>query len=204
MKIIVAADGTLSKSEFAAYLNVKRGYVTQLITAGRVVLTDDGQRVRVDESVELINATRDPSRQGTVDRHAANRAAAQQPALQPAPQPPPPTGDITQELKTDKAGSLYQASKALREKYNAMAAKRDYEISTGELLRAADVARIVATAATIVRARLEAMPDILSPQLAAETDEQRCRTALLDHVELTLAELSRQFQKLAHTPPETT
>jgi hypothetical protein len=199
MKIIVAADGTLSKSEFAAYLNVKRGYVTQLITAGRVVLTDDGQRVRVAESVELINATRDPSRQGTVDRHAANRAAAQQ----PAPQPPPPTGDITQELKTDKAGSLYQASKALREKYNAMAAKRDYEISTGELLRAADVARIVATAATIVRARLEAMPDILSPQLAAETDEQRCRTALLDHVELTLAELSRQFQKLAHTPPET-
>jgi excisionase family DNA binding protein len=200
MKITAAADGTLSKSEFAAYLNVKRGYITQLITAGRLVLTDDGQRVRVDESVELINATRDPSRQGTVDRHAANRAAAQQ----PAPQPPPPTGDITQELKTDKAGSLYQASKALREKYNAMAAKRDYEISTGELLRAADVARIVATAATIVRARLEAMPDILSPQLAAETDEQRCRTALLDHVELTLAELSRQFQKLAHTPPETT
>jgi excisionase family DNA binding protein len=199
MKITAAADGTLSKSEFAAYLNVKRGYITQLITAGRLVLTDDGQRVRVDESVELINATRDPSRQGTVDRHAANRAAAQQ----PAPQPPPPTGDITQELKTDKAGSLYQASKALREKYNAMAAKRDYEISTGELLRAADVARIVATAATIVRARLEAMPDILSPQLAAETDEQRCRTALLDHVELTLAELSRQLQKLAHTPPET-
>jgi hypothetical protein len=48
------------------------------------------------------------------------------------------------------------------------------------------------------------MPDILSPQLAAETDEQRCRTALLDHVEHTLAELSRQFQKLAHSPPTET
>ena len=99
--------------------------------------------------------------------------------------------------------NLYQASKALREKYSAMTTKLEYEVLIKQYLKADDVASALSNAATIVRARLESLPDTLAAQLAAEKDEQRCRAILTDSIELTLTELNRRFLKITEQPNPT-
>ena len=64
---------TESFRQFAARLGCRPGYVTELRHAGRLVLTEDGRRVRVAESLRLIQDTRDPTKAGVRARHAAER-----------------------------------------------------------------------------------------------------------------------------------
>ena len=64
-------------------------------------------------------------------------------------------------------------------------------------LPAADVESAIADAVTQIRARLEALPDILAPQLAAEPDEAKCRALLADEIEHALTELARAFGNVA-------
>lgn len=195
---------TLNQAKFAAQLGVTKSYVTQLKQAGRLVLTDG--LVDVEASLQLMEDTRTPDRAAVAERHAQERSA--KPITAPATQPPPvPQLETTTEspVKTapvyefspgDKAGSVYQQSRAIKEKYNAMAAKREYEISIGVLLIADEVSGVIANAATIVRTRIESLPDILAPQFAAERDEQKIRALWIDYNESMLTEMCRQFQKL--------
>jgi len=193
---------TLSRSGFAAYINVKPGYVTQMITAGRIVLTDDGKRVLVAESLERIEATRDPSKMGVAEYHAKERGAEVRKIDLSQTRNDPDT--IDREISAmEKAGNLYQASKALREKYSAMTTKLEYEVLIKQYLKADDVASALSNAATIVRARLESLPDTLAAQLAAEKDEQRCRAILAENIETTLTELNRRFLKITEQPNPT-
>jgi hypothetical protein len=97
---------------------------------------------------------------------------------------------------TGKAGSAYQQARAMREKYAAMQAKISYEKEIGLLLVAHDVKMAVADGDALIRNRLEALPDILAPQLAAEKDEQRIRALLSDQIEYLLDELSRSFKSM--------
>jgi hypothetical protein len=66
------AGATATFARFARILECSKSYVTQLKADGRLVLTDDSQRVRVAESLERIRATADPAKAGVVARHAAN------------------------------------------------------------------------------------------------------------------------------------
>jgi hypothetical protein len=184
------ATAEMTLSEFANHLGKKGSWVTQLKQDGRLVLTDDGKRVRVAESVARIEATRDPSMQGVADHHAAARAVK---ATAPAAAAQPPET----QLGTEKIGSTYQAARAVKEQYLARAAKRDYELSIGKLLVADDVRHALAAAATTLRARLEALPDTLGPQLAPITDEHQTRATLAEAIEHTLAELAREFGHIA-------
>jgi hypothetical protein len=178
----------MTKSQFAKHINVKPGYVTQLQTAGRLVM--EGDKVNVEASVARIEATRDPSKAGVTDRHAKARAEKQQ------TETAPPEND--EELDDDDVlvGSPYQRAKAMREKYNAMAAKISYQKEIKELLPVADVRQAVMDGDVLIRSRLESLPDMLAPQLAAETDEQRVRAMLIEQIEHLLAELSSSFNKL--------
>ena len=132
---------------------------------------------------------KDPGKVGVVARHEQDRAQkqagakpAQAPSLDDAP---------------GKAGSVYQNARAMKETYNAKQAKLSYEKETGLLLVADEARAAVADGDTIIRNRLESLPDILAPQLAAETDEQKIRSMLTDHIESLLGDLSRSFKTLA-------
>jgi hypothetical protein len=70
-------------------------------------------------------------------------------------------------------------------------------VRDGELLEAGDVAATVTTAVTVLRNRLEALADVLGPQLAAEGDEARCRALVAESVEHALEETARQFAAMA-------
>lgn len=181
---------TATFSEFAAIAGFKRSYVPQLKAAGRLVLTEDGKRVRVAESLARIEATKDPSKAGVAARHAASRAEAPPEAdgeSDPSPAMPTPAVD----------GYGYQEARAERERWQARLAQLEYERESGKLMAADDVASTVAAATTTLRSRLESLPDTLAPQLAAISDEGALRALLADAIEHALDEVSRQFAQLA-------
>lgn len=197
---MIAAPGTASLREFATLAGFKPSYITQLKSDGRLVLTADGRRVHVAESLARIEATRDPAKAAVAARHAAARSGVAGVAATPlgiaAPEPthaaPAPDPDTAA-----RAGSTYQSARAVRERFLALQAKLDYEQASGKLLPAAEVESALAAAVTTLRGRLESMPDTLGPQLAAEADEARCRALLAETIEHLLDETARQFANIA-------
>lgn len=187
---------TMTKSEFASHINVKPGYVSQLITAGRLIM--DGDKVVVEDSIKRINETRDPSKAAVAARHETARQEKRSPAT--AVQDESIIPDEVREKTNDDighaAGSAYQHAKAFREKYNALSAKMAYEREIKTLLPADDVRQAVMDGDTIIRSRLESLPDQLAPLLAAEMDEQRVRAILIEQIEHLLTDLSGSFYKL--------
>lgn len=63
----------VSRAEFARLQGYGRARVTQLANEGRLVLAENGKDVYVIESIARIEATRDLSKIGTVERHAKAR-----------------------------------------------------------------------------------------------------------------------------------
>lgn len=194
----MTAPAELSLSEFATLAGYKASYVTELRKSGRLVMTADGKRVRVAESLALIESTRDPSRQGVADRHAAARGASD------APAPGDDTADAADAPEDAPApeARAYHSNRARREHWLALAAERDYRKSMGELLERAEVLPAIAEAVTQFRKHLEQLRDTLSPALAAEPTEAGCRKLLGDEIELALSELSRAFGAIAAVDPE--
>jgi hypothetical protein len=192
--------GTASFARFAQILGERsKSYVTQLKAEGRLVLTEDGKRVRILESIELIRKTADPSKAGVVARHAAARTASEAQADQaPVPAPASATEAGEEEDKPDDGNDgRYQHWRARSERAKALAAERDNRVRDGELLEARDVVAAASAATTTLRQRLESLADVLGPQLAAENDEARCRALVAEAVEHALDETSRQFAALA-------
>ena len=187
---------TCTLSDFAGIAGFKRGYVTQLKKDGRLVLTEDGKRVCVPESLAQIAATRDPSKAGVVARHAANRATTGGEGAAVVPAAPPAGADAAGDIDEDRDGG-YQHSRAMKERYQAMGAKRDYLLSIGQLMDAGEVEAAIAAAVTTLRTRLESLPDVLGPQLAAINDEPQARATLAEAIEHALDETSRQFFNLS-------
>lgn len=182
-----------SFTDFARLLGKRPSWVTQLRKDGRLVLTEDGKRVMVAESIARIEDTRDPAMQAVADRHAAARVEAYEAEPEAHQAPPPADGD-----EPDEDGNMnYQSARALKEHYLAMAAKRDYEIAVGKLLAADEVRMAIASAAATLRADLENLPDNIAPVLAAETDEARIRVLLTDEIEHMLENLSERFRQVA-------
>ncbi len=198
--------GTATFTGFARILGERSpSYVTQLKDAGRLVLTDDGKRVRVAESLALIQSTRDPAKAGVAGRHAATRSAsADRPPAKPvAPVAAADAAATDEESEpapaSDYDGHSTRRGRALADKaeWDAKVAQRDYEISMGQLLPTADVTASVASAATSLRTALENLPNTLAPELAAATEEGRVRVLLGEAIEHALEEISRKFAAIA-------
>jgi len=195
---------TASFREFADLAKVKPSYVTELRRDGRLMLTEDGKRVLVDASLELIRDTADPARRGVALRHAAARGAPSasiqgekpETSSEPSDEEAAP-GEAAADHPND--GHARRRAKALADKEEALAAQaiRDYNQSMGKLMDVADVEEAVAQAGTVFRKALERLPDNLAPQLAAVVDEGRIRAMLTDEFHHVLTELAREFSSIA-------
>lgn len=186
----------LGFSAFAKAMGWKPSYVTSLRHAGRLVLTDDNLQVRVPESLQRIADTRDPSKAGVADRHAAGRAARE------AEQDGDMHGD-DDALHAPQAraagqggedGNRYQRARAAKEQYLAMQAKLDYEERIGKLVDAQQVRAIAADMGATVRRRLESLPTVLAA-MVDERDRDRIHTLTTDHVEQTLSDLESAYAR---------
>lgn len=197
-------EGTASFKAFARILGERSpSYVTQLKGEGRLVLTDDGKRVRVDESLALIRSTADPSKAGVVARHAADRGVGQGGGATAAGGAPGGDDGADDESLANPADPVQESharrrAKALADKAetDAKAAERDYRISMGELLEAGEVEQAVRAAVATFRGSLENLPNTLAPELSGLSDEGRIRVALGEAFEHVLEELSRRFASI--------
>lgn len=189
---MAAPDRAVTLKQFAQLLDVSPGYVTELKQAGRLVLNDKG-RVLADASRASIAATADPAKDGVRARHAATRGrGAAQGAVDPSEgDSGADPADTFEPLSSDakrRARALADAAEAdTRKKL------RDEQVELGLLWSADEVAHGVSGAIATLRNGLENLPAILAPQVAAETDEAKCRVLMLDAIEHALEELARQF-----------
>lgn len=191
--------GTEGFRAFADRLGYKPGYVTQLKQSGRLVLTEDGRRVRVAESLKLIAETRDPTKLGVRARHAAARDLGMSAASVDEPRMSGESDADTVDLPAMPADPLYlRRTKAQAEREEALARKalRDEQVEMGALLVKDEVQAVVADAVVQLRSRLELLPAVLSPQLAATDDEDAIRVKLRDGIEQAFEELARKFASI--------
>ena len=191
---------TCTLPEFAQRIGKTRTYAYELRKAGRLVMAPDGKQVLIVESLARYEATKDPSKQGVADRHAAARAAVVEPdeateerAAAPSARPGAPNADAV--------GSSYQQARAVKEKFFALEAKRAYEVAIGTLRDAREVEGLVATAMVEIRQRMENLATSIAPIVAAQADEAAVRATLRDAFEHTLQSASHHFDQLRKTSP---
>lgn len=98
-------------------------------------------------------------------------------------------------IKTiDQIGNSYAAARAVKERYQAMLAKLEYERSTGVLVPKSEVASAVADIVTRFRLASENIPFRAAPELVGQ-DLDQIRAILKQHVYDTLNELANGFDK---------
>lgn len=165
---------TATLTEFAALRGVHKSTVTRYKQADRLVFTDDGL-IDVDASNKRIKDTADPNRDDVVRRHAEKK-------------------NKTYDIGSDDNSASYQASRAKKEKYLALQAKADYEKSIGELVERDQVQRDWTNVAIIMRSALERVPDLLSAELASESDHNRVHAILVENIESALKQASEQIK----------
>lgn len=185
----------LTPREFAKRLGYKPNYGNQLAKEGRLVYAPDGKHVLLAESLERFEATRDPSRQGVADRHAAaraNRSEAGPPATAAADVPGGEGDD------DDAAPALYDFhnAKAKREHWAAEREHAAYRKEAGELIELAHHIAALSDLGATVRAKLEAWATVLPPQLVGR-DESGARAVIADQVELLLRDLEAAARRHA-------
>ena len=171
----------MNQAEFARTINRSEAYITELKQAGRLVFFPDSQEIDADASVKRMLATKDITKQGVVDHNAEQRGGD--------------TLDFTE--RNLQASGAYAQARALREKYNALAAKKDYEIAVGNLLHIDEVKFVIAQGDGIIRDRLESLPDILAPQLALEISEVEIKAIVQRHINGIIENLGWKFRELS-------
>ena len=170
-------------------------YINELEKNGRAVRAPDGKLWLKAESLAAWNASRDPSRQGVADRHAAARASAP-PPYDAGSQDEPPAPRAQPSERDAAIGSNYQQARAVKEKFFALEAKRAYEVAIGTLRDAREVEGLVATAMVEIRQRLENLATSIAPIVAAQADEAAVRATLREAFEHTLKSASHHFDQL--------
>lgn len=199
---------TASFSAFARRQGWRPSYVTQLKKDGRLVLTSDGRRVLVAESITRIAATRDPSKEGVRARHGAERAQAA-PGDTSAPQggeePPGDRGGADDADDGDipfSSPHQLRRAKALADKEEALArkAQREELVEMGQLLVKDEVIAAVAAGVVQLRTGLELLLSTLPATLAALDDEAEVRTQMRDAIEQLLGDLARKFATIGKAP----
>lgn len=175
----------VSQAEFSRIKGYSRSYATELKAKG--LLVKRGRYVDIKATEAKMAELKDPAKQAVADRHAETRESKAD----------KPDNEVNgNQAHKERHGEVYQRSRALNEKYKALSAQLDYELKTGKALVAENVANAIANAAVVIRTRLESLPDISAAQLAAETDEGKIKSYLLNQVESLLDELSQQFSKI--------
>jgi hypothetical protein len=183
----------VTQAELARMFGVSRECVSQWVKKGVVVAGPDG-RIDPHRAVSDVMKKTDPARlrakifKQTGDAEAQLRARVVELESQLAGTDAPTPGDA----------SDYHRHRSDRERYAALAARRDYEKSMGTLMQADDVIHAIASAVTTLRVRLESLAAILAPQVVAAGSEDEARALIAENVEHALTECSRQFEQIAH------
>jgi len=115
---------TGSQAEFARKYGYSKAAITQFKNAGRLVFVSPGV-LDFEASRQRIIDTSDPNRADVARRHAALR-----------------NPEVEEDKATVSANS-FQNAKTVKEKYLALQAKLDYEVSSGLLVEREQVEKLI-------------------------------------------------------------
>lgn len=193
---------TMSKSEFARHLGNSPSYVTKLRKADRLVLTDDGKKVKVAESLQLIEDTKDPNRDDVAARHTENRKSQGEEKKEHPGQEKSEQADLVDQAEQEaqnKTSQSYTKSRAEKEHFAARTAELEFNKLIGQSCETDEVKTAGDELGLILRSALEILPDQLAPQLAPISDEARVYALMAEHIENTLAEIARRIEGMVKT-----
>lgn len=206
----------IKKSEFADLLGVSRGYVSQLVSSNRLVLSADGKLVRVRESLDLLAVTASVDKVGVAAKHALERMAkggssdnvlaniiemkasaarTSEARGMPAPSPPP-----RQSAQVDVVGNpldAYNHARAANELKRGRQMDLDYARDEGQLIGRDGTIKAVADLAAATRSAIERLPDRIATMLAAETDPNKVYAMLQGELDALCNTLSQQAETLS-------
>lgn len=178
----------LTKSEFADYLGLVPSYITALVKAGRIVLDGEGRsaRVKVAESLALIESTHG-GRFDVARRHAAARRRAPSEALASTSPQPPKENAAKRDSESPESEKLVDA-KTRKESAQADQEEMKAAQMAGNLIARDDVEAAMKFIGAAIRAAMEVFPDQNAPVLAPMVDlndthahlTEACRNVLLD------------------------
>jgi len=191
-------------SAFARRLDVRPSYITKLRHDGRLVLTDDGKRVKVAESIARIEETRDENRDDVRARHAKEKKKKAGASMEVGPPAPQASALAPPEKKPRAERSKFSDYRTRKMLADAELAEMERDKIRGTLVQLDTVRAAGVEVGTALRAALENMPDQLAPLVAATMDEDRCRQILQDHLEAILKEAGAKIERLGQqlaTPP---
>lgn len=196
----------VSKKDFAGLYGCSKAYVSQLVAAGRLVLTDDKKLVEVEKSFELLGVTSDPSKAGVRERWDAYRAgregAGTATVAAAVPSAPAGAGAASQLTLDDQPAaapaaapaeaprsSAYHDARTQREQAQARMAQLDLQKALGEVLEAELTLKAVMDAHLAARGEIMKMPARLAQLVAVQKDPRAC-------YDLIQAECERACQRM--------
>lgn len=182
----------LTKKQFAELRGVSSAYVSKLVKEGKLVLTDDGKKVIVDQSLARMQASRDPSKVGVAERHARERAERDvgQYTRADAPDLPPMLPQDVGTGFTDPKNIDFQKARAMREHYLAMQAKNEFLRSQRTLVERDRVEHAAFALARLQRDSFMGLPTKIAPTLAAINDPWELEKKLQEAIRNLLDDMS--------------
>lgn len=187
----------MSIGAFNKHMGYKGRYAYELAHAGRLVMAEDGKHVLVAESIQRINETKDPSRQGVADRHAQERGYEVGGAAVVSEGDGEKSEELASNAGTASADSYkFQDAKAKKEHYAALREENAYRKEAGELMEAAEALGAFADAAAKVSGVLDAVPATVGPMLA-DLDQAEVMRILGEQMDIARTEMAAAITKLA-------
>jgi len=219
-------DGYVTKSQFAKIYGCSKPYVSQLVTARRLVLSADGKLVNVDASLKLLDVTADPSKAGVRERWQAHRegrafegvasdagpaaaTASTAAALPSAAADAPPTGEQlriddqaaaakpTAPTATEPPPNLYRDARTLREQAEAQMAQIELAKAQGRVLEADSTIKAIVDAHVAARMEIMMMRDRLTQLVAPITDPRKVYDLITAECERACQGIQRRVNALS-------
>lgn len=174
---------TESKSQFAKRIHRAPSYITELIQQGRLVLTPDGKKVMVEESLQRLADTAVQTKPAVAARHEAERKQGRKKRA---------TAVINEGSR-----QYYELQlQAIKNQQKIL----DFELATGKRFAMQDVRREAQAIGNTLRASLERLVDQTAPRLAVMNDkkarEQLIATEIVNLRRVIKAEFPRALRRM--------
>lgn len=207
-------DGYVSKSQFAVIYGCSRAYVSQLVAAKRLVLSDDGKLVHVDSSLKLLNVTADPSKVGVKERWAAVREGRDPATVEIQPPLVVPAGS-SQAAGADKpaaagataaapTSSAYHDARTQREQAEAQMAQIELMERMRQIAEIEPIVRAMLDTHTAARTEVLGLADRLTQLVVSETDARKVYDTINRECERICDRMSKRIDTLRQQHSTTT
>lgn len=138
----------MTKAAYARYKGVSKPMVTKWARDGRLVMTDDGKRVKVKESDERIKSTKHLNnwaneQSAALERGEINERIKEQAQQKTVEQLETEVKQTQLDLETESASELFANARALKEKTAALQAQAEHEKFIGKLVEKEKIERLL-------------------------------------------------------------